>query len=57
MPAKHFIMIKTNRQLGTKFKQWCKEQGISMNKAFNLLMDKVVSGNFVCTTKIKNGKK
>jgi antitoxin component of RelBE/YafQ-DinJ toxin-antitoxin module len=54
---KHYIMVKTDRKLGSKFKQWCRGQGISMNKAINLLMQKTVKNNCVCKQVIKNGKK
>lgn len=52
----HYIMVKTERKQGQAFKRWCKAQGISMNRAFNIMMQKVINGNFICKHSIKSKK-
>ena len=52
----HYIMVKTERKQGQAFKRWCKGEGISMNRAINIMMKKVVSGNFICKQAIKSKK-
>ena len=53
----YYIMVKTDRLEGKRFKTWCYSQGISMTKAIPLLMREVVDGDFVLKQQIKqNGK-
>ena len=43
----YYIMVKAERQHGKRFKDWCRVQGLSMNKAFNLFMRSAVNNDFV----------
>lgn len=52
----HYIMVKAPKREGAAFKRWCRAQGISMNCAFNIMIKKVIRGNFVCEQAIQNKK-
>ena len=41
-----FLHVSTDRNLRKRFRMWCKEQGMTMDKAVNTLMRIVTSKNF-----------
>jgi len=42
----YYLMVKCPRSQGQAFKDWCRSQGISMNAAITLLMNRMVRKNY-----------
>ncbi len=48
MRDNYYLMLKPeSRQQGQAFKQWCKDNRITMNRALCLIMKKVINGKIV----------
>jgi len=42
--SKSHLLISTTPEIRERFKDWCKGQGVSMNKAFTILMKQMTNG-------------
>ena len=45
MSAKSHLLISTTPETRQRFKDWCHSQGISMNRAFTILMQQMTNGS------------